>query len=171
MYHRCHYPAGDNRGCVCQRSFSGCFFMQVMNNILTPCRWTLPYKKWISCYERDKTEVVQPYYYASADSTKQSSTILLSLFERWGVTLVILKQLLSIQVRKAEPYSIWHPHCWVFKQPEEQVCRCVTKVWGYYSLLLFKFLKNFEQIASHLDIQTSPQNVWSPEWRYPCMTC
>lgn len=42
-------------------SVSSCRFVQVMNDILTPCHPTSPYYQRISCYNQDRSDVMWPY--------------------------------------------------------------------------------------------------------------
>lgn len=70
----------------------------------------------------------------AGDYTKQSRKILLSLFEYWGVYLSnpLLFIASETWVNTGEKHITCQHRCLLFKQPEGQVCLCVTSVLSYY---------------------------------------
>lgn len=155
MYHYCHYPAGDNSGCVSSLSFQLLFCAS---------------HEWYSYTMWSNLALLSPNIMLGSNKTDGAqqafqfricgqTTFLLNsiskykyrnLAELGKLTRVLLSCLQLVELSKAETYMIWHHHCLLYKQPGEQVYLCVTYYnWKWKLTLssykfhgLWKFLTN-----------------------------
>lgn len=120
--------------CVMAR-FPFAFFVQVMNDILTPCHPTWPYYQWISCYSLDRS-TSRPFYFSSSQNILQTSPhaeyrnlaecVCLNIGK---LTHVILICLFPAKFRSPQVRHTFSTGNNVYSTNTcEQVCLCITSV-------------------------------------------